>query len=53
MTGTIEWKRRNYPAGDLYRNHFFPYPRSVNQYSWTFNPGLSLAGIPDVYEVQI
>jgi len=51
--GTVEWKRRNYPARVLYRNRFFPYPRGVNQMSWTFNPDLSLANIPDVYEVQI
>lgn len=53
LVGTIEWKRRNYPIGALYRNRFFPYPRGVNQMSWTFNPGLSLSKIPDVYEVQI
>jgi GNAT superfamily N-acetyltransferase len=51
--GTVEFKRRNYPARVLYRNRFFPYPRGVNQMSWTFNPDLSLANIPDVYEVQI
>jgi hypothetical protein len=51
--GTIEFKRRNYPARALYRNRFFPYPRGVNQMSWTFKPDLSLAKIPDVYEVQI
>ena len=51
--GTIEWTRRNYPTGALYRNRFFPYPRGVNQMSWTFNPDLSLKNIRDVYEVQI
>jgi len=51
--GTIEWKRHNYPLGVLYRNRFFPYPRGVNQMSWTFNDALSLAKIPDVYEIQI
>lgn len=51
--GTIEWKRRNYPTGALYRNRFFPYPRGVNQMSWTFNPELSLGKIPDVYEIQV
>ena len=53
LVGTIEWKRRNYPIGALYRNRFFPYPRGVSHMSWTFNPGLSLSSIPDVYEIQI
>ena len=53
FAGTVEWKRRNYPVRTLYRNRFFPYPRGVNQMSWTFNPDLSLAEIPDVYEIQI
>jgi hypothetical protein len=51
--GTIEWKRRYYPMKAFYRARFFPYPRAVNQFSWTFNPNLSLANIPDVYEIQI
>jgi hypothetical protein len=51
--GTIEWKRRVYPLGPFYRSRFFPYPRAVNLVSWTFNPGISLAGIRGVYEVQI
>lgn len=51
--GTVEWMRRNYPARALFRNRFFPYPRGVNQMSWTFRPDLSLAKISDVYEIQI
>jgi len=51
--GTIEWKRGIYPTGPLIRSRFFPYPRAVNLLSWTFNPEISLASIPDVYEVQV
>ena len=32
---------------------FIPSPRSVNLISWTFNPSISLAGIPVVYEIQV
>jgi hypothetical protein len=27
--------------------------RAVNLVSWTFNPSISLAGIPEVYEIQV
>ena len=51
--GVVEWTKKYYPAGPLYKAKFFPYFRSVNMYSWTFNPEISLKNIPDVYEVQI
>jgi len=51
--GAVEWIRKYYPMESLYRARFFPYFRYVNLVSWTFRPGLSLAGLPAVYEVQI
>lgn len=51
--GTIEWNRKYYPLRPFYRAGFFPYFRSVNLVSWTFNPDISLANIPDVYEIQV
>ena len=51
--GTLDWTRRGYPAAPFYRARFFPYPRSVNLVSWTFNPAVSLAGVPVVYEIQV
>jgi len=51
--GTLDWTRRGYPASPFYRARFFPYPRAVNLVSWTFNPSLSLAGVPEVYEIQV
>jgi hypothetical protein len=51
--GAIEWTKRYYPMGPLYRSRFFPYFRTVNMVSMTFNPEISLKSIPDVYEVQI
>jgi hypothetical protein len=53
FVGTVEWKRNYYPMDAFRRSRFFPYPRAVNLVSWTFNPALSLARIPDVYEIQV
>jgi GNAT superfamily N-acetyltransferase len=50
---TIDFTRRGWPAGPFYRARFFPFPRAVNLVSWTFNPALSLAGLPVVYEIQV
>jgi GNAT superfamily N-acetyltransferase len=51
--GTLDWTRRGWPGGPFWRARFFPYPRAVNLVSWTFNPEISLAGIPVVYEIQV
>jgi GNAT superfamily N-acetyltransferase len=51
--GTIDFTKRGWPAGPFYRARFIPYPRAVNLVSWTFNPDISLAGIPIVYEIQV
>jgi hypothetical protein len=51
--GAIEWTKNYYPMGPLYRSRFFPYFRSVDLVSWTFNKEISLKGISEVYEVQI
>jgi hypothetical protein len=51
--GAIEWTKRYYPLRTLYRARFFPYFRTVNMVSMTFNPEISLKNVPDVYEVQI
>lgn len=51
--GTIDFAKRGWPAGPFYRARFIPYPRAVNLVSWTFNPDISLAGIPVVYEIQV
>ena len=50
---TIDFGKRGWPAGPFYRAGFIPYPRAVNLVSWTFNPAISLAGIPVVYEIQV
>jgi GNAT superfamily N-acetyltransferase len=50
---TIDFNKRGWPAGPFYRTGFIPYPRAVNLVSWTFNPAISLAGIPIVYEIQV
>lgn len=50
---TIDFNKRGWPAGPFYRARFIPYPRAVNLVSWTFNPTISLAGIPVVYEIQV
>ena len=51
--GTIDFTKRGWPAGPFYRARFIPYPRGVNLVSWTFNPEISLKGIPVVYEIQV
>jgi hypothetical protein len=51
--GAIEWTKKYYPMMPLFRARFFPYFRTVNMVSMTFNPEISLRNIPDVYEVQI
>ncbi|MCX6569980.1 MAG: hypothetical protein NT006_00905 [Candidatus Aminicenantes bacterium] len=51
--GTIDFTKRGWPAGPFTRARFIPYPRAVNLVSWTFNPDISLAGIPIVYEIQV
>jgi len=51
--GTLDWTHRGYPAAPFWRARFFPYPRAVNLVSWTLNPAISLAGIPEVYEIQV
>ena len=50
---TIDFTRRGWPPGPFYRARFFPFPRAVNLVSWTFNPAISLAGLPVVYEIQV
>lgn len=49
----IDFTKRGWPAGPFYRARFFPFPRAVNLVSWTFNPEISLAGLPIVYEIQV
>lgn len=49
----IDFTKRGWPAGPFYRAGFFPFPRAVDLVSWTFDPGISLAGIPVVYEIQV
>lgn len=49
----IDFNKRGWPAGPFYRARFIPYPRAVNLVSWTFNPAVSLRGIPVVYEIQV
>ncbi len=51
--GAVEWTKNVYPALPLWTSRFIPYFRSVDMMSWTFNQNISLAGIKDVYEVQI
>jgi hypothetical protein len=51
--GTLDWTHRGYSRTPFWRARFFPYPRAVNLVSWTFNPAISLAAIPEVYEIQV
>jgi len=51
--GAIEWTKDYYPQGPFYRAHFFPYFRSVNMYSWTFNPEISLAKVRACNEILV
>jgi len=51
--GVIEWTKHYYPLGPLFRSHFFPYFRSVNQYSWTFNPEISLSKVRECNEILV
>jgi len=51
--GAIEWTKNYYSMSPLYRSRFFPYFRSVDLVSWTFNKDISLENISSVYEVQI
>ncbi|MBD3414490.1 MAG: GNAT family N-acetyltransferase [Candidatus Aminicenantes bacterium] len=51
--GAIEWTKNYYSMRPLFRSRFFPYFRSVNLVSWTFNKEISLKDISRVYEVQI
>jgi GNAT superfamily N-acetyltransferase len=50
---TVDFNKRGWPAGPFFRARFIPFPRAVNLVSWTFNPDISLAGIPVVYEIQV
>jgi len=50
---TVDFNKRGWPVGPFYRARFIPYPRAVNLVAWTFNPEISLAGIPVVYEIQV
>jgi hypothetical protein len=51
--GAIEWTKGYYPQGPFYRAHFFPYFRSVNLYSWTFNPEISLSKVKECNEILV
>jgi GNAT superfamily N-acetyltransferase len=51
--GAIEWTKNYYSLKPFYRSRFFPYFRSINLMAWLLKPGLSLRGIPDVYEIQV
>jgi hypothetical protein len=51
--GAIEWTKGYYPQSPLYRAHFFPYFRSVNMYSWTFNPEISLSKVKECNEILV
>jgi hypothetical protein len=53
FAATIDFTKRGWTSGPFYRARFFPFPRAVNLVSWTFNPAISLAGIPVVYEIQV
>lgn len=53
FVATVDFTRRGWPAGPFYRARFIPYPRAVTLVSWTFDPAISLAGIPVVYEIQV
>ncbi len=51
--GAIEWTKGYYPLGPFYRAHFFPYFRSVNMYSWTFHPEISLSQVRGCNEILV
>lgn len=51
--GVIEWNKGYYPSAALYAARFFPYPRQVDFMAWRFGDGFSVAGIPDVAEIQL
>jgi hypothetical protein len=51
--GVIEWTKKYYPQGPLYRAHFFPYLRAVDMYSWTFNPAISLKNVKQSNEILV
>ena len=51
--GAIEWTKDYYPQGPFYRARFFPYFRSVNMYSWTFNPEISLSKVRRCNEILV
>ena len=51
--GVVEWSKQVYPTAALYAAHFVPYPRRVDMMGWRFRDDISLAEIPEVYEVQI
>jgi hypothetical protein len=51
--GIIEWTKKYYPQGPLYRAHFFPYFRAVNMYSWTLNPEISLKNVRRCNEILV
>jgi len=51
--GVIEWTKGYYSPSAFYRAHFFPYFRSLDLYSWTFNPELSLSGIRECNEIVV
>lgn len=53
FVGTVDFTKRGWPAGPFFRARFIPYPRAVNLVSWTFNPSISLAGVPVVYVIQV
>jgi GNAT superfamily N-acetyltransferase len=53
FVATVDFRRRGWPVGPFWRARFIPFPRSVSLVSWTFNPSISLAGIPLVYEIQV
>jgi hypothetical protein len=51
--GVIEWTKGYYSPGAFYRARFFPYFRSLDLYSWTFNPELSLSGVRACNEIVV
>lgn len=53
FVATVDFTKRGWPAGPFYRARFVPYPRAVDLVSWTFDPKISLAGLPVVYEIQV
>ena len=53
FVGAIEWTKGYYPMGPLYRARFFPYFRSVNMYSWSFNPEISLSKVHRCNEILV